>query len=155
MVICLRHVDFITYLLLCIHLSYELEVLYMLFKTYFSFYQKNYICLCLHWIYTSYYTGTAHASLARTRCNGPVPSISVKSEVILCRADFQRPCLTSLKMQLKGWGNFRQCPAAWRLSAFFPGQSCSRCRGVEGQRLNPGSWGVHGGEVEVVTSSCQ
>lgn len=47
MVICLRPVDFITYLLLCIHLSYELEVLHMLFKTYFSFYQKNYLCLSL------------------------------------------------------------------------------------------------------------
>lgn len=67
----------------------------------------------------------AHISVARIRCSDAVPRISVKLEITLCRAGFQRLRLTSLKMQVRGWGNFQQSPAAWRLSAFFPGKSWS------------------------------
>lgn len=63
----------------------------------------------------------------------------MKLEIIPCRAGFQRPCLASLKAGLRGWGIFGQCPAAWRLSAFFQGNpgaaeaepgllGCSGCR---------------------------
>lgn len=150
---CLRHVDFITYLLLCIHLSYELEVLYMLFETYFSFYRKK--------LHLSVFALNLHHQLLYRPSTLQFDSNKVQRSCSqnLCEIgdNFQRPRLTSLKMQLRGWGNFQQCPAAWRLSAFFCGKSRSRWRRVGERRQSPsaGSWGAHDGEVEVVTYSCQ
>lgn len=101
------------------------EVLYMLFKTQFLS-QKQHLPVFALNLRHQPLQRPAHASLTGTRCNNTAPQISVKLEIIPCRADFQRPCLTSLKVRLRGWGIFRQCPAAWRLSAFFPGKSWSR-----------------------------
>lgn len=112
----------------------------MLFKTYFLLEKQHLPVFALNPPQQPL-EQPAHASLTGTRCNNTAPQISVKLEIIPCGADFQRPCLTSLKAQLRGWGIFRQCPAAWRLSAFLPGQSWSRDGAAEAEPWVPGySW---------------
>lgn len=93
----------------------------------------------------------AHASLTGTRCNNTAPQISVKLEIIPCGADFQRPCLTSLKVQLRGWGIFSAVPCCLAPVCILPREIPELMLGVEQQRLSPGSWAIHDGEVEVVT----
>lgn len=83
----------------------------MQLKMYFYQKKKYICCVCTKFPTPSYYSSTAHPSWTRTRGPDAIPRIAVKLEINLCRGDFQRPCLTSLKVQLRGWGNFSAVPS--------------------------------------------
>lgn len=68
---------------------------------------------------------------------------------------FSKALFNISKGSAEGLGNFSAVPCCLAPVCILPGEILEPGLGVEQQRLSPGSWGIHDGEVEAVTSWCQ